>query len=156
MGLVDIDAEIKPASSALEALREDFLAETDDDLETLPVKARPGYEVRYSTLIPYEQYAAWRKASEDDDMPGGLNELRLGCLVLAGACRGIVRHGEDVLTDGKPLAFGSPAFHDLLGVSRSVDAVRRFYGRDPYVTKTASKVLAAAGWAPDSPDPTPQ
>jgi hypothetical protein len=158
LGLIDSDiSDDAPSLNALDSLRADFLGETDDDIVALPVRGRDGYEVRYSTRIQYEQLAAWRKRSEDKSMPGGINELLLGCVVLANCCRGIIRHGEEIVSAGEPLTFTSPALHNLLGVDRAVDAVRKFYGRDPRVTKTATAVLAAAGYDNDevSADPTP-
>jgi hypothetical protein len=157
LGMVGIDAPVEKPSTALESLRADFTTETADDIKTLPAAGRPGYEVRFTTRIDYEDYAAWMKEAQDPDMPNGLNELRLGCIVLANCCRGIIRNGEEIVTDGKPMTFVSPALHSLLGVERAVDAARRFYDRDPNTTKTASAVLAAAGYDGKglSTDPTP-
>jgi hypothetical protein len=155
LGIVDMDVAPVAPSTALASLRADFAAETEEDVQTFPVKGRPGYEVRLSTRIPYEDFAAWRKRCEDKSMPGGLNELRFGCIVLANTCRGILRDGEEIVSDGEPLTFASPALHRLLGVERAVDAVRRFYGRDPNVNRAASAVLTAAGWGGEDSDADP-
>jgi hypothetical protein len=160
LGIVDMDVAPVAASTALDSLRADFAAETDEDVVTFPVRSRrhkAKYEVRFSTRIPYEDLAAWRKRSEDKTMPNDLNETRLACIVLANTCRGIIRNGEEILTEGEPMTFASPAFHALVGADRAVDAVRRFYDRDPDVNRAAGEVLAAAGWAGgeiDETDPT--
>jgi hypothetical protein len=72
----------------------------------------------------------------------------------------IVYKDEDVNAGDGPLTFASPTLHEMLGADRTVDAIKRLYGRDPYVTRTASAVLDAAGWngddilADEDSDPT--
>jgi hypothetical protein len=160
LGIVEMDGDDLvggPSGTALDSLRADFAEETANDLQTFPVQGRPRYEVRCSTRIPYDDLAAWRKKSEDKTKPGGTNELLLACIVLGNTCRGIVRDGEDIISDGKPLTFVSEALQNLLEVDRAVDAVRRFYGRDPNVIKAAGAVLGAAGYSGEdvTADPTP-
>lgn len=159
-GLVeDVDDVTAPVrSTALEALRAELTAETDDDLILLSVPSRKGYAVRFSAKVPYEQYARWTKRAEDRSMPGGVNLLRLAGIVLANTCRGIVRNGEDVVLDGEPVTFTSKALQEMLGSSDAVGTVAVFYGNDGHVISSGTEVINAAGYGEsieqDTPDPT--
>lgn len=158
----DRDADIAPVRSAspLDAIRAELAAEVEQNDITLEVPGRPGYAVRYATKLSYEQLMGWRKRAVDKAMPLGVDELRLAALVCANQCRAILRHGEEITTDGAPLTFASPQFHELLEVGRSTDAVRQFYGRDFDVAAASNRILDAAGMgetaedAEEGPDPT--
>lgn len=141
--------------SALEALREELASELEGDLFAVPVPARPGYELRCATGIRYEQLAGWRKSA--GTMHGGLNELRFACILLANQTRQIVRQDEPVTLEGQAVTFASKTLHELLGVERAVDAVRKLFGRDADVMRACKAVADAAGYggAPaEAPDPT--
>lgn len=146
------------ASSPLASLAAELGAELGGDTTEVDVPMRPGWQVRLSTSIAYEELASWRKRAGDRSMPGGVNELRLACIMLGNQGRAILRDGQPVTAEGEPLTFRSPELQRMLGVDRAVDAVRKFYGRDGHVTKAARELLAAAGYGDDPgevpPDPT--
>lgn len=149
LGIVETPADdvtAPPRSSLLDALRDDLARETDDDFVLLTVPARPAYTVRYSAKVSYEQFGSWAKRSEDKSKPNGMNLLRFGAIVLANCCRGILRDGEEILTDGQPLTFTSKALHELLGVDDNVQAVKAFYGNDAHVITSGTEVISEAGY----------
>jgi hypothetical protein len=144
----DADLAI-PAESALEALRDELADELEGDLITIPVPARPGYELRCATGVRYEQLSAWRKAAADKTKPGGLNELHYAAIILGNVTRGIRRQGEEVVTPDGPLTFASRELHELLGVTRARDAVIKLFGKDGHVVRACRSVLEAAGYGTD-------
>jgi hypothetical protein len=81
--------------------------------------------------------------------------VKLACTALANTCLAILRDGAEVPDGAGPLTFTSPALHEILGVDRTVDAVRRFYGRDAHVIAVSRQILDEAGYGEDvGPDPT--
>lgn len=121
------------------------------DTVDLPVTARPGWEIRCSTDIPYENLSAWRKGAQDPSMAVGTNELQLACSILVFACQGILVDGEAVLDeDGKAVTFFSLRLQEKLGVSRPDDAVRRLFRRDGFVTSAATALTREAGYGSEA------
>lgn len=117
---------------------------------TFSVEARPGWDVRYGTEVPYEQFAQWQTAAADPAMPGGLNELQLMCTALAACCQALQVKGEDVTEDGLPVTFATPGLHRRLGVARPGDAVRKLYRFDGHVIAAGRALLQAAGYGTDA------
>ncbi len=129
----------------LDSLLADFTAaqHAHESVE-IDTPGNPGVTVRYGTDIPYEMFAAWRKAAIDPEI--GLNELTFCTSVLTYACQAIRVGGEDVTDSGVPVNFTSPSLQVTLGVTRPVDAARKFYGRDGYVIAVANRVMVEAGY----------
>lgn len=145
LGIVD-GMDATPSPRVLDLLREDLQREAEDDTVLLDVPERPGYSVRYGAKVPYERYAAWTKHAEDRSILGGVNLHRMGRVVLANCCRGILRQGEELVLDGKPLTFTSPALWEMLGASDAVSAVDAFYRRDAHVIASSIEVISQAGY----------
>lgn len=154
----DPDLEDVPERTLLDALRDDLEAEAAETDVVLEVPARPGYAVRYATDVRWEQLVKWRKLAANRSMPGGVHDIRLGALILANKCRGIIRNGEPITVEGEPLTFSShpTVLWPMLGLDpdaparpKTADVVSRFYARDFHVAATAGRVLLEAGYGED-------
>jgi hypothetical protein len=132
--------------SVLGGLLDELADAIDEEAVTFAVESRPGWEVRYSVEVPYEQYAVWQTAAADPAMPGGLNELQLHCTALAACCQALRVKGEDVTEDGAPVTFHTPGLQRRLDVIRPADAVRKLYRFDGHVIATGRALLQAAGY----------
>lgn len=124
---------------------------------TLDIDLRPGWTATYSLDINHETFGVWRKSAADRSQPDDTNELRLACIVLANTNLGISRNGRLLEVNGEVLTFRSAEFCRLLGVTRTVDAVRTAYGRDAHVVNASRAVLQKAGYGDDAheaADPT--
>jgi hypothetical protein len=132
--------------SVLAGLLDELTEAVDAEAVTFAVEARAGWDVRYGIEVPYEQYAQWQTAAADPSMPGGLNELQLLCTALAACCQAIRVKDEDVTEGGVPVTFNTPGLQRRLGVTRPVDAVRKFYRFDGHVIATGRALLVAAGY----------
>lgn len=158
---VPVDDDLPPATTPLDDLRAELAEEVGAEPLTLPVPARPRYSVRYSTDVDGELLSRWTKASKDRHAPNGVDELSLACRILANQAIGVLRDGDELLDEGKPLRFRSRAFLDILGVGSPTEAVRKLYGRDGHVQAAALEVLRSAGYDDDAlatasaADPTP-
>jgi hypothetical protein len=150
--------------SILEDLRAELSGKLEEDEEiVLEVSGRPGWAVRFSTVIDHTRLQAWRrscfaKRGGAADVTA-FDDLKLASQVIGNQARALVRNGDDVEHNGEPLLFGHAEFRDLVGATDATDAVRRFYGRDSHVISTGTKVLEAAGYADaaeEAPDPTKQ
>jgi hypothetical protein len=117
-----------------------------NDTVDLPVQARPGWEIRCSTDIPYEMLAAWRKSSADPSLQSGTNEIKLACQILAYSTQALLVDGEPITVDGMPVDFSSDQLQRKLGVDRAVDAVRKLFRRDGFVTAASTTLLREAGY----------
>lgn len=141
-----------PPLTMLDGLNDDF----DDhpaltDAVDIPIPARPGWSLRCSTDIPYENLSAWRKAAQDPSMAVGTNEVKLGCSILMFATKAILIEGEIVTdTDGQPVTFASEQLHAKLGVSRGVDAVRKMFRRDGFLNAASAALLRESGYGTES------
>lgn len=145
-----------PTSTPLSELRDELTAELEH-LETFEVPGRPGYAVRFDVDVDHNRLGHWRKRAKDTTQPEGLDEVKWAASILASQAVAIVRHGADLELDGQPATFATPAFQELLGVGRPIDAVKALYGRHASVIATAWAVLEAAGYnrRPDeAEDPT--
>lgn len=138
--------ELPKLSTGLEELRAELTAELGAQPVELPVPTRPGYAVRYKTAIDHELLARWQKASEDRSAPDGMDVLGLALRVLGNCCVGIVRRGEELEHEGKPVTFRTRSFVELLGTDRPAEACRAFYAKDGHVISAADEVLRAAGY----------
>jgi hypothetical protein len=141
----DVPVAPTPATgpSALSGLLADFAAARDQhETQEFDVPGKPGVTIRYSTDLPYEMIAAWRKSAVGSPAP----ELRFGLSLLGYACRGILTEGEAVTDAGEPVTFVTPSLHAGLGVTNTADAVRAFYGKDAYILASYNAVLLAAGY----------
>jgi hypothetical protein len=153
------DAAAGADSTPLEELRGELASEVADEPEVIPVPARPGYELRFSTDLPSPRLAKLRKASRDRSMPDGIDELGLALRVLATLNIGIIRQGEDLTAAGEPLTIRSPAMLDLLGQGRPTEAMKVLYAKDGHTLAAARTLLKACGYDEDAleggADPTP-
>jgi hypothetical protein len=147
-------AEVEPVEpmSDLDLLKEDMDDVQIEDVK-LPVPGRPKYAVSFNTDISEPELDKWRKLSKNKKSEGGVDGIRLGCLVLANKCTGIYREGRQMLdSDGDPLRFAHQEFLDLVGTPSAAEAVKKFYKLDASITSTGDGVLRAAGWG-DQLDP---
>lgn len=134
----------------LDELRADLAQEIADEPVTIAIPGRPGIELKFSTALDQHVLAKLRKASKDRSMPEGIDELGLACRILATQHAGLIRNGEEVLTEGEPLTVRTPALLDLVGASRPVEAVRALFGKDGHVLAAARRVLQGAGYDEDA------
>jgi hypothetical protein len=152
-------AETTPASygappplTMLDGLNDDFDEHPAlTDAVDIPVPARPGWSLRCNTDIPYENLSAWRKAAQDPAMAVGTNEVKLACSILLFATTALLIEGEVVTdTDGQAVTFASEQLHAKLGVSRGVDAVRKMFRRDGFLTSASAALLRESGYGTES------
>lgn len=153
------DPDVAPVAAAnpLDFLRLELAEEVTTDDLVLDVPGRPGYAVRYGTVVRFEEVEAWRKRASDKK--GNADALRLGAIILANRCHAIIRNGVELEVDGEVVTFAHDAILEATGTHRAVDAVVAFYGRDPHVLTAADAVLAEAGFGDvvseaDELDPT--
>jgi hypothetical protein len=139
-------ALVAPAPTVLDGLLDALDREIGKQSVTLGVQARPGWEVRYSVDIPYEQRAQWQQAAADPAMPLGFNEVQVAAVALAACCQAIVCDGEDVTDTAGPVTFASPDLQRRLGVARPVDAVRKLYRFDGHVLASGNELMREAGY----------
>lgn len=115
----------------------------------LPHRFRAGWAVRYSTELDADDLERWRKRAKRPGkagMRGEIDEIRLACILLANLSKGLERNGAPVLDEERrPLTFAHTKVWEIYGAARAADAVRKFYGNDPYLLATLEAVLAAAG-----------
>lgn len=137
-------------SSPLDQLRADVLADLDETV-TLPVPARPGWGIVYSTQMPYEQWEMWRR----DAIRGGkLDELRWATSALVAQCRDIVKDGQPVGVGG-PCTFNTPDLQAVLAADGGPrHAVQLLYGRDGHVIQAFGTLCIEAGYGADAITPT--
>lgn len=136
--------------SVLGGLLDELSEALDAEAVTFSVEARPGWDVRYSIEVPYEQFAQWQTAAVDPSMPAGVNEVQLMCTALVACCQALRVKGEDVTEDGEPVTFFTPGLQRRLGVTRPVDAVRKLYRFDGHVIAAGRELLKAAGYGVDA------
>ncbi|WP_020393379.1 hypothetical protein [Kribbella catacumbae] len=147
-------AEVQPVEpmSDLDLLKADLPDVQVEDVK-LPVPGRDLYAVTFSTDISEPELEKWRKLSKNKKHEGGVDGIRLGCLVLANKCVGIYRDGRLLQdSDGDPLRFAHQEFLELVGTPSAAEAVKTFYKLDASITSTGDAVLRAAGWG-DQLDP---
>jgi len=153
--LVGPEAADAGSSNELGDLRDELVAELDEETKPLEVSTRAGFAVVFSKDIDFDLLKAYRRRAGGTKTKDA-DELRFSSIILASACRRILRNGEPLTAEGEPVTFASPAFLELYGVGRAVEAVRRFYGRDGVVLAAANWLLAEAGYGdePLEEDPT--
>lgn len=116
--------------SMLDGLLGELTAPVLSDMVTWEVTTRPGYAVRYRTDLDdavvqgFVKLAAVKGKKALDGTPL-LDNVRLGCLILARYCLAILKDGVDV-----GLTFTSQDLLDAYKVTRAAEAVRAFYGTD--------------------------
>lgn len=146
--LPDTDADpVDVGELGFEALQQELTSELDDET-TLEIPGRPGYSVVFWIGFEWEELNAWRKKAKDKRFPTGTHEVRAGALILVNTCRAILRHGGPVELDGRPWTFRERSFLGMYpdAGGSTVEAVRKFYGRDAHVIAASLKVLDAAGY----------
>lgn len=125
------------------------LAEIAEPIEMpdaiVPHRLRPGWAVRYSTVVDLDDVKRWRKRAKAPGKKDELDEIRFACIVLANLCQALLRNNLEVTGPDGPLTFASPQVWQTYNATRAADAVRAFYGNDPYLVATLDAVLAAAG-----------
>lgn len=137
----DADRELDPLALLAEIAAPVVVPEV-----IVPHRFRPPWAVQYSTALDLDDLKRWQKRATPPGNRGQVDEVRLACIVLANLCKAILRNGEPVLDlDGAPLTFAHPAVWQTYQAKRAADAVRKFYGNDPYLAATLDAVLAAAG-----------
>jgi hypothetical protein len=147
-------APVPTGHSLLSDLRDELAAPSEDKTVLLEVPQRPGYAVRYATVLTHDQLTLWRKRATKSNE---VNELFLAQIICGNLCRQIVRQGEP-LTDSeeRDVTFSSGEFQEAVGATSAVEAVRRFYFLDAHVLATSVQLLREAGYDDEvgSPDPT--
>ena len=155
---VPVDEVLPPATTHLDDLRAELTETPERKPITLPVPEREGWEAVFDLKLPQPLLAQWRKASTDKS--GTIDELAVGQRLLANQNIGLRRRGEDLLDEGKPLTVRSPAFLNLIGEGRPMEAIRKFFVLDGHVLAAALEVYQAAGYGDDltssGSDPTPR
>lgn len=144
--LAALDPDLAPVreTSLLDVLEEVAKPVEHDDV-VFPVKTRPGWAVRYATVIDMDQVKRWRKSAGEGTRKG-LDEVRFACILMANLCRGISRNGEDLLDgDEEPVTFGTKELWQLYDTSKAADTVRAFYGDDIYLASTLDGLLIETG-----------
>lgn len=115
----------------------------------VPHRFRPGWAVRYSTVVDSDDVKRWRKAStlRKGSPKEELDEARFACIGLGNLCLAIIRNGEELIdpATGEPLKFGSRPIRELYGAETVAECVRKFYSNDPYLGATFEAVLREAG-----------
>lgn len=150
--VLDADEDAGATTTALDDIASELAGELEDKGITLPVPGRAGYELTFSTALTDEVLSKLRKASRDKTMPEGINQLALGCRVLAFLNTGIVRQGEPITSGGEPLTVRHKPVLDLYQVGRAIEAIRKLYGRDGHVIAAARRLLEACGYDEDALD----
>lgn len=158
---VPVDEDLPAGgTSALDELRAELAEVAEEEPTRVAIPKRPGWEALFSTDLDAGLLGKWRKASSDRSMPDGIDELALAQRVLANLNVGLVRNGEELLTEGAPMTVRSPAFLDLIGEDRPMPAVRKLFAADGHVLAAATEVVRSAGYGDDlgaaAADPTPR
>lgn len=142
-------------STVLDELRADFAAHVGQRTTTLPIPGRSGYAVRYRLPLDGEERAGWAVLARDPVMPGGISLPALYRFALVDLMVALVKDGEDVVEQGRPLTVRDEALHRILGVDSARDALVTLYGGDPGIEATHNALAVAAGWGQRvEPDPT--
>lgn len=120
----------------------------------IPNRLRPGWAVRYSVEIDNDELKRWRdKATERKKklsaVAPSVDDLRFACLAMAALCRVIIHDDVELYDGDRPVTFGHPRIWRLYDAQRAADAVRRFYGSDPYLMATFDALCAQAGVGED-------
>jgi hypothetical protein len=149
----DADLERRASGDPL-----DVLDELAGDVELpdviIPNRLRPGWAVRYSVEIDNDELKRWRdKATERKKklsaVAPSVDDLRFACLAMAALCRVIIHDDQELYDGDRPVTFGHPRIWRLYDAQRAADAVRRFYGSDPYLMATFDALCAQAGVGED-------
>lgn len=115
----------------------------------VPHRFRPGWAVKYDITIDADEHIKrWRDQSttRKGTAREKIDEVRMACLALATLGLVFIKDGVELVDDdGTALNFRHPAVWQNYGVKKSAEAVRAFYGNDPYLGATFEAVLAAAG-----------
>jgi hypothetical protein len=139
-------------TSPLDALKASLQTEYRNPPTTLPVKARPGVEVRFDTNIDAELLQAWRKRSRDKRKVDQVDPMRFAATVIANKAEVFLQDGQEVVVDGSPINFRSNSILEWTGATSVHEAVRMVYGMDSHVLATCGAVLSAAGYDDDMED----
>lgn len=143
--------------SPLDELRSEASREVGGKTSTYPTHERPGWSVRYRADVEVSSLNVWRKRCADRSMPDGVDELKLACLILANHCDVLVQNGNDLVDeDGEPVTFGSSAFLESFGVTRAIDAVKKWYVSDGHLMAASQELMFDSGFGDEtaSEDPT--
>jgi hypothetical protein len=122
----------------------------------LDVPERPGVTIKVSPNITQNQMRQWRKQSGEDSR-NGMDATKFACLVIGSTTVGICLNGEEVHDEeGYEINFASDKMWEMTETSRSLDAVRAFFGVDPHIEAAALAILDAAGYSDtvETVDPT--
>lgn len=122
----------------------------------LEVPERQSVTIKVSPNITQTQMRNWRKQAGEDTR-NGMDATRFACLVVGSTTIAICLNGEEVLDEnGYEVNFASDEVHKMTDSTRSVDAVRAFFGVDPHVEAAALAILDAAGYSDtvETVDPT--
>lgn len=145
------DDDLTPSangSSPLKDLEQALTAPIKRKPIELVVPSRPTIRIRYSTLIEGNNVQYWNRRSTNTR--GGQEDrdpLKFSCLVLANQSEAFLYSGQEAFdSKGNPINFRNPELQDMVRADRAIDAVRRVYGVDAHVLRTADEVLGAAGY----------
>lgn len=150
----------RPPVTSLEEIADELGELVAKDV-SLPVPARPGWEVVYSAAVDGQRLSAMRRACKDESQDTGVNEYEWAASILAVQCVRMVRNDKTVVdSTGAPLTFRSGELHTMLRIpsgapSSATLAVKKFLGGDGIVQTTSVALFKAAGWQEDiAPNPT--
>lgn len=157
--LSDVGAE---EVSDLDDLRSEIEAEVNESVSpvtVIPVLGRPRYTVRFRTDFTGQDIDSLRKRARNKRMSEGIDGVKFAALLLAFACKGILRDGEEMsgsLGVDQPVVFTTTEFQAILGTGNADETVRKFYGLEGHVDAAARRLMAEAGWGEefDALDPT--
>jgi hypothetical protein len=144
-------------TSALDELAAELAAPVERPPVDLPVPARPGYLLRVRSDITQPELEGWRDKAKVAGTRGPvLDQLLWAELVVGGSTVAILKDGEEIVENGKPVTFRSAWLQSTLGAASALVTVRKFLAVDAHLTAAAMAVLRASGFDDElSPvDPT--
>jgi hypothetical protein len=140
----------------LQKLTSVIKAKVERPIVHLDVPERAGVTVRVSPNITQNQMRQWRKQSGEDSR-NGMDATKFACLVIGSTTVGICLNGEEVRDENDyEINFASDKMWEMTETTRSLDAVRAFFGVDPHIEAAALAILDAAGYSDtvETVDPT--
>lgn len=142
LGAVEVTVE---APSQLDDVRAELTAQVAEPT-VIPVPSRAGYAVEFRTDFTQLDLEGLRKQAKSRRFAGGIDATKFNALLLAFACRRILRHGHPLDLGDGPVTFTSRAFQELYRADRAITTVLAFYGLEGHIDSTANRLIAEAGW----------
>lgn len=136
-------------ATALDKLRERVAQDILRPEVYVEVPERPGVYLRVSPNITQDKVKAWRRASGENSKDG-IDTMKFSALVIGSTTTGIMI--DDVIVQdekGNDLTFVSEDLWTMVGASRSMEAVVKFFGIDFHVDAAAIAILEQSGLGED-------